>query len=1051
MKGIKISTKFLLSMLLISLIAIIIIFSYSYRKTKSTYIDSALKELQYITQINKSSLEELYNRYDKAIDNISNSYKTKQILKQLNTFVRSKIDTNSFIFENLSDTLKGTYNSYTRYLEKYASENNLENIILISNQDGLILYNKKNKNNIGCILNNVAATKNDPIEQIWRETVNNGKPVLKDFQKYQSSLDYKSYWAFPVKENNENISSVMVVEIPAWIIDSTTQKTKAFGKTFEILIVGNDYILRNNSRLFKNQTAFLQEIKTGDVTEAFASMRGIKIIKDYRGTNVLSSYTPLNIEGLSWVLISKVDVKDLFSPLDHTRRNLLMLTVIIIFLVFIVFLLLSNYITRPLVETKQKLISLCNGILPKEKVTYKWKDEIGEMTQAVNTLIDNLRNTANFANQIGSGDLTANYDSISNDDELGNSLLEMRDSLQRAADEERKRKKEEEQRSWTTHGVAMFAEILRQNNNDIKILSYNIIKNMVEYLNANQGGMFLLNEDSNKKKYLSLEAAFAYSRQKFLKKRIEWGEGIIGATVQEAESVFLTDVPDTYMEITSGLGEANPRCLLIVPLKVNEEIFGALEIASFNTLEQYQIEFVEKVAESIGSTISTVRINMQTAHLLEESQKQAEKLAQQEEEMRQNLEEMQATQEELAREQTESKGILNALRTSTYIIEYDLDGKITDVNKPYLDMLEIRKKDLLGKDIRDGLKFDESRLNTDSGIEQFWESIVKGETQTVISKVFNAERKYMQEIWLQETYTPILNEMGDPVKVIKIAFDITATKNKEADASKRDLQQQIEIERLRAENNNKVKEVELKSEEVTAQQNAINNMLPCFTMDMDGYILTANEMFLQVMGYESVEMERKNYKTFCNPEIINSPKHVLFWKQLKAGNPQAGIFTFISKDKNELLLEMTFTPIYIDNKAEKIIAIGIDVTDQKYETNDLRGQIEAVGRFATITELTPEGTITKINNMFEQVLGYDKADAIGKNHSAFMDEDTRVSVTYVKFWDRLKKGDYISGEYAKITKSGNKLWMYCTLHPIMDLNGSIYKVVEIAFDISKYK
>ena len=148
-----------------------------------------------------------------------------------------------------------------------------------------------------------------------------------------------------------------------------------------------------------------------------------------------------------------------------------------------------------------------------------------------------------------------------------------------------------------------------------------------------------------------MTGCYAYNRQKFLKSEFKPGEGLIGRCYLERETIFLTEIPENYIKITSGMGEDSPTCLIVVPLLYNDKVFGVIEVASFNTFEQFQIDFVEKIASSIASTISVVKINIQTNKLLEQSRQQAEEMASQEEEMRQNMEELRATQEESARKE----------------------------------------------------------------------------------------------------------------------------------------------------------------------------------------------------------------------------------------------------------------------------------------------------------------------------------------------------------------------------------------------------------------
>jgi len=134
-----------------------------------------------------------------------------------------------------------------------------------------------------------------------------------------------------------------------------------------------------------------------------------------------------------------------------------------------------------------------------------------------------------------------------------------------------------------------------------------------------------------------------------MKKRVDIGEGLVGQAWIEKDTLLITDIPNHYIQITSGLGDSNPRCILVVPLVFNGETYGVVELASFHIFEKYEIEFIKKLAENIASTIATVKSNEKTARLLHDSQMMSEQMRAQEEEMRQNLEELMTTQDDLQR------------------------------------------------------------------------------------------------------------------------------------------------------------------------------------------------------------------------------------------------------------------------------------------------------------------------------------------------------------------------------------------------------------------
>ncbi|HOT14889.1 MAG TPA: GAF domain-containing protein [Bacteroidales bacterium] len=334
----------------------------------------------------------------------------------------------------------------------------------------------------------------------------------------------------------------------------------------------------------------------------------------------------------------------------HTRSMILFSTIVLILIGLGISIYTIHSLIGPINYIKKILFKMGKGILPAEKLRER-NDEIGEMAVALNSLVRGLKEISNFSIEIGKGNFNSNFTPLSDDDILGNSLIKMREELSNAALEEVKRKKEDEHRNWTTQGIAKFSEILRQNSSDLQELSNNIISNLVNYLGANQGGIFIVNDSSLEGITIDMTGCYAYNRQKFLKREFKPGEGLIGRCYLERETIFLTEIPKDYIKITSGMGEDNPTCLIVVPLLYNDKVFGVIEIASFNIFEQFQIDFVEKIASSIASTISVVKINIQTNKLLEQSRQQAEEMASQEEEMRQNMEELRATQEESARKE----------------------------------------------------------------------------------------------------------------------------------------------------------------------------------------------------------------------------------------------------------------------------------------------------------------------------------------------------------------------------------------------------------------
>jgi len=277
------------------------------------------------------------------------------------------------------------------------------------------------------------------------------------------------------------------------------------------------------------------------------------------------------------------------------------------------------------------------------------KNEIGVVADRINSTIEDLRDATDFVVAIGEGKLDLDYKSLDanykqGNNKLADSLIEMQSRLKALNEEERKRQ-------WSNEGLARFVDILRSSNDDLNVLGDKIIAALVQYTKSNQGALYILNDEDSRNKYLELVSLFAFDIKKYEQQKIKLGEGILGQTFLEKQTTYVTNMPESYIRITSGLGDASPRSLLLVPLKVDTQVYGIIELASFSEYFPHEIAFVEKLGESIASTLASVRGAQRNRQLIQQFQQQTEEMRAQEEEMRQNMEELQATQEEIARKE----------------------------------------------------------------------------------------------------------------------------------------------------------------------------------------------------------------------------------------------------------------------------------------------------------------------------------------------------------------------------------------------------------------
>ena len=327
---------------------------------------------------------------------------------------------------------------------------------------------------------------------------------------------------------------------------------------------------------------------------------------------------------------------------------------------------ISYRITDPIEKLKDNISVLENGNYDfNGSFEVLDNDEIGDIARGIDNIGATIRETVKFTEKIGKNEFDTELE-LNNTGKLGMALLSMRDNLNEVTKQNEIQKLQEKKRNWVIKGLAELGNVLRSNYDDPDEFYFNILRNIINYISANQGGFFII-RDSGKGKILELRSSYAYNRRKYLKKEIEIGEGLIGQCAFEKQITHITDLPDNYIQITSGLGKSNPKNLILAPFVLNDNIYGVMELASFNIFDEFTIDYLNQCAESVASSLASVEINNTTKLLLEKTKIQAEEIASREEEMRQNMEELETTQEESQRKVEQLEQIIAELKNSQSI------------------------------------------------------------------------------------------------------------------------------------------------------------------------------------------------------------------------------------------------------------------------------------------------------------------------------------------------------------------------------------------------
>ncbi|NEK56552.1 PAS domain S-box protein [Geodermatophilus sabuli] len=362
----------------------------------------------------------------------------------------------------------------------------------------------------------------------------------------------------------------------------------------------------------------------------------------------------------------------------------------------------------------------------------------------------------------------------------------------------------------------------------------------------------------------------------------------------------------------------------------------------------------------------------------------------------------------------EREGQAVALDRSQAVIEFAVDGTILTANRNFLDAMGYTLAEVKGKHHR---VFCEPALAASDEYAQFWRRLANGEFE---GGVYRRLAKGGREVWLQATYNPVLDEDGRPLKVVKLASDITVAR------------------RADTESRGKVA--------------AIDRAQAVIEFKLDGTVLTANQNFCDTMGYALHEIQGKHHRVFCEPSLASSEEYAEFWARMGAGGYEAGEFKRIAKDGREIWLQATYNPILDeDGRPLKVVKFASDITEAKFAGAEARGKVAAIDRAQAVVEFDLSGRVLTANQNFCDTMGYSVAELRGKHHRMFCDAAYAASEEYGELWRRLGQGEYQAGEFKRRDRDGREVWLQATYNPILDDSGRVVKIVKFASDVTATK
>jgi methyl-accepting chemotaxis protein len=241
---------------------------------------------------------------------------------------------------------------------------------------------------------------------------------------------------------------------------------------------------------------------------------------------------------------------------------------------------------------------------------------------------------------------------------------------------------------------------------------------------------------------------------------------------------------------------------------------------------------------------------------------------------------------------------------------------------------------------------------------------------------------------------------------------------------------------------------QLKLQSFAAQ--AIERSMAKVVFSPQGVVQEANTLFLQTMGYTAEELRGAQHRALCESGFADTPAYRELWARLNRGEFFSGNIKRVRRDGQRVWLEATYMPVLdAHQQVVSVIKIAADITQRVTEAARNKAVVTAVDRVMAQIEFSLDGVVIAANRNFLTVMGYSEAELIGRHHKSLCPDEFVRSADYEALWQRLRKGEYVSGRIQRIAKGGGIRWLEASYNPVFDADGVVHSVIKFATDITQ--